>query len=274
MKKATGKKNGGADLPLYGREVSPGWRWALRILSPLAFIALWQLLCSAGVLGATPSPVEAARALGRLFTLGDPIFGRSVWAHILASLYRVLWGFALAALAGTGLGLLMGWYRKVYYALHPLVEMIRPIPPFAWIVLAILWFKIGNAPAIFIVFLGAFFPILLNTVSGVESFDRVLGEAAATLGASRRQVLLRVVFPSALPQVFTGLRVGLGVGWMSLIAAEMAGVGVVGLGVMIQATLSNWDLDYAVAFMVVIGAAGFLLDMLMRRAERYFLRWR
>ena len=139
---------------------------------------------------------------------------------------------------------------------------------------AILWFKIGNAPAVFIVFLGAFFPILLNAVSGVESFDRVLGEAAATLGAGRPQVLARVVFPSALPQVFTGLRVGLGVGWMSLIAAEMAGVGEAGLGVMIRATQTNWNLDYAFAFMAVIGAVGFLLDFLMRRAERRFLRWR
>lgn len=273
MSETTRPRRSGA-VPPYDRELSPGWRWALRIASPLAFLALWQALCSAGVLGATPSPVDVARALGHLFTEGDPIFGRSVWAHILSSLYRVVCGFALAALAGVGLGLLMGWYRPVYYALHPLVEMLRPIPPFAWIVPAILWFKIGNAPAVFIVFLGAFFPILLNTVSGVDSFDRVLGEAAATLGAGRSQVLTRVVFPSAVPQVFTGLRVGLGVGWMSLIAAEMAGVGTVGLGVMIQSTLALWDLDYAFAFMAVIGALGFLLDFGMRRAERYFLRWR
>ncbi len=195
MNEAGRQERKGAGTPLYGKELSPGWRWALRILSPLAFIALWQLLCSVHSLGATPSPVDVSRALWHLLDQGDPVFGRSIWAHILNSLYRVLAGFAIAALAGVGLGLLMGWYRVVYYVLHPLVEMLRPIPPFAWIVLAILWFKIGNAPAIFIVFLGAFFPILLNTVSGVESFDRVLGEAAVTLGASRHQVLKKVVLP-------------------------------------------------------------------------------
>jgi NitT/TauT family transport system permease protein len=274
MNEAGSKDRKQAGTPLYGKELSPGWRWALRILSPLAFIALWQLLCSVHFLGATPSPVDVSRALWHLLDQGDPIFGRSIWAHILNSLYRVLAGFAIAALAGVGLGLLMGWYRVVYYILHPLVEMLRPIPPFAWIVLAILWFKIGNAPAIFIVFLGAFFPILLNTVSGVESFDRVLGEAAVTLGASRHQVLKKVVLPSALPQIFTGLRVGLGVGWMSLIAAEMVGVGAVGLGLMIQSTMAYWRLDYAVAFMAIIGAMGFMLDFLMRRIERYYLRWR
>ena len=182
--------------------------------------------------------------------------------------------FAIAALAGVGLGLLMGWYRVVYYMLHPWwrccapsalrldspghpVVQDRQRPGHLH--------RLPGAPS---------FPILLNTVSGVESFDRVLGEAAITLGASRHQVLKKVVLPSALPQIFTGLRVGLGVGWMSLIAAEMVGVGAVGLGLMIQSTMAYWRLDYAVAFMVIIRAMGFILDFLMRRVEKYYLRWR
>ncbi len=269
------KNTWGTEHDPFNRGELPPWaQWALRACGLVAFFGLWELLCVSGALGSTPSPVEAAKALGHLVTGGDPFFHRSLWVHILASLGRILCGFALAALAGVGLGLLMGWYRAAYYFFHPIVEMLRPIPPFAWVVLAILWFKIGNAPAVFIVFLGAFFPVLLNTVSGVESFDRVLGEAAATLGASRHQVLARVVLPSSLPQIFTGLRVGLGVAWMSLIAAEMVGVGTTGLGLLIETSKSLWSLDYAVAVMIVIGATGFLLDYAMRRAERYFLRWR
>jgi len=264
----------GRPYPWQRDELSPAWRWVLGICGPLAFLGLWQLFGSAGWLGATPSPADVARAVVRLTTRGDPFLRRTLWAHVGASLLRITCGFALAAIVGTGLGLLMGWSRVARQALRPLVEMLRPIPPFAWIVLAILWFRIGNAPAVFIVFLGAFFPVLLNVASGLESFDRVLGEAAATLGASPAQVLFRVAFPSALPQVFTGLRVGLGVAWMSLIAAEMVGVGGSGLGLLIESSKAVWDLDYAVAGMAVIGTVGLALDLGMRRVEAYFLRWR
>ena len=117
MKETARPRRGGA-VPPYGRELKPGWRWALGIASPLAFLALWQALCSAGALGATPSPVGVAKALGHLFTEGDPIFGRGAWSHIRASLYRVACGFALAALGGGGLGLLMGGYGPGYYTLR------------------------------------------------------------------------------------------------------------------------------------------------------------
>ncbi len=274
MRKEQGGRRRGRPYPWQREDLSPALRWTLKVCAPLAFAGLWQLACSAGWLGATPSPAQAARALWHLFTEGDPFMRRSLWAHVGASLLRIACGFAAAAAAGTALGLLMGWSRVARYLLRPLVEMLRPIPPFAWVVLAILWFRIGNAPAVFIVFLGAFFPVLLNVVSGVESFDRELGEAAVTLGASRPQVLFRVVFPHALPQFFTGLRVGLGVAWMSLIAAEMVGVGTTGLGLMIESSKTMWRLDYAVAGMVVIGAVGLALDFAMRRLEARFLRWR
>ncbi len=254
--------------------LSASWSLALRLITPLTFIAIWQLLCSSGALGATPSPWQVLGALWSLATKPDPYLHATLWSHLGASLFRVIGGFFIALLVGVGLGLLMGWYPLVYHSLHPLVEMIRPVPPFAWVVLAILWFKIGNAPAIFIVFLGAVFPMIINTVSGVEAVDRVLCEAAATLGANSRQILWKVVIPSALPQIITGLRVGLGVAWMSLIAAEMVGVGGRGLGLIIDISKSTWKLDYSVAAMVVIGLIGFFLDFLMRRAERALLRWR
>ncbi len=265
----------GERLPLLPeRDLSPSRLLVARLLPPLIFIALWQLLAFAGALGATPSPWEVLKALWSLASKPDPYLHATLWSHLGASLLRVTCGFFIAFLVGVGSGLLMGWYPLVYHSLHPLVEMIRPVPPFAWVVLAILWFKIGNAPAIFIVFLGAVFPMIINTVSGVEAVDPVLCEAAATLGANRRQILWKVVVPSALPQIITGLRVGLGVAWMSLIAAEMVGVGNRGLGLIIDVSKSTWRLDYAVAGMVVIGLIGFFLDFLMRRGERALLRWR
>jgi ABC-type nitrate/sulfonate/bicarbonate transport system permease component len=261
-------------FPWQREDLPPARRWGLGICGLVAFLGLWQLLGWLGWLGATPSPAAVARAVARLAGQGDPFMRRSLWSHVGASLFRILCGFALAAAAGTGMGLLMGWNAVLRHLFRPLVEMLRPVPPIAWVVLAILWFGIGNAPAVFIVFLGALFPVLLNMVSGLESFDPVLGEAAVTLGASRAQVLFRVAFPSALPQFFTGLRVGLGVAWMSLIAAEMVGVGTSGLGLMIESSKTMWRLDYAVAGMVVIGAVGLALDFAMRRVETYFLRWR
>ncbi len=264
----------GKPFPWQRDELHPAARRALSVCGPLAFLGLWQLFGAAGWLGATPSPYAVARALVRLVTHGDPFLKKTLWAHAGASLLRILCGFAIAAAAGTGLGMLMGWSRVARQMLRPVVEMMRPIPPFAWIVLAILWFRMGDAPAVFIVFLGAFFPVLLNVASGMESYDRVLGEAAATLGASPLQVLFRVALPAALPHVFTGLRVGLGVAWMSLIAAEMVGVGGSGLGLLIESSKAVWDLEYAVAGMVVIGTVGLLLDLAMRGMEAHFLRWR
>ncbi len=248
-------------------------RW-LRRLSPLIFIVVWQLIASLGLLGATPSPWEVAEALWSLLLGGDPFLGETLRVHVGVSVLRILGGFAFATVFGIGIGLAMGWYPLVRAITRPVIEMIRPIPPFAWVVLAILWFKSGNAPAMFITFLGAFFPIVINTTSGVEEVDPVLSEAAANLGASPWDSLLKVAVPSALPAIFTGMRVGLGVAWMSLIAAEMVGVGTQGLGLMIETSKSVWRLDYVVAGMVVIGLVGFSLDYLMRLLGNYLLHWR
>ncbi len=248
-------------------------RW-LQWFSPLVLIGLWQLLGGLGMLGATPLPREVIAALWGLIQAGDPFLRGALWAHVTVSLWRILGGFAIAVLAGTGLGLVMGWYPWIRAIMRPLVEMLRPVPPFAWVVLAILWFKTGSAPAIFITFLGAFFPITVNTSEGVAGVSPLLREAAATLGASRWSSLRMVAVPAAAPQIFTGLRVGLGVAWMSLIAAEMAGVGTRGLGLLIETSKAVWRLDYAVAGMVVIGLVGFFLDFLMRLLGDYLLRWR
>jgi len=158
---------------------------------------------------------DAALAGWRVLATGDLL------VHIGASLVRVLGGFAIAALVAIPLGTGIALWEWIDDVADPVVEFLRPIPPIAWIPLGILWFGIGDAQNMFIIFLGAFFPILLNTVAGVRRVDRTLVWGALTLGGRRAQIIREIVLPGALPLILTGLRIGLGVGWMALVAAEL-----------------------------------------------------
>jgi ABC-type nitrate/sulfonate/bicarbonate transport system permease component len=154
------------------------------------------------------------------------------------------------------------------------VELARPVPPLAWIPISILWFGIGLSSAAFIIFLGAFFPILLNTIAGVTSVSPTLVEAARTLGAGRRQVLCKVLLPGAAPSMFLGLRIGVGIGWMTLLAAEFAGVkSGYGLGHLIMTARDIQRPDLIMAGMAVIGVLGLSIDAGLRRLERRALPW-
>jgi ABC-type nitrate/sulfonate/bicarbonate transport system permease component len=184
-------------------------------------------------------------------------------------------GFALAALVAVPLGLSLGWWRRWRRIVSPLLEVIRPIPPLAWIPIAILWFGIGIQSAAFIIFLGAFFPILLNTVSGVLSINPTLIEAARTLQAKERDIFLKVLWPGAIPSIFVGLRIGMGIGWMTLVAAEFTGVREgYGLGYMIMTARDIQRADEIVAGMLIIGLIGMLIDWVIRIIERRIVRWR
>lgn len=244
------------------------------IISPLVALVIWQVLVSAGLLGHTPSPVSVVRGIYQLSVTGLPP-GFRLMGHILASLGRVLLGFAFAVTLAIPLGILMGWSSVFNTIVDPLVEVIRPIPPLAWLPLAVLWFGIGYLSAAFLIFLGVFFPVVLNTVSGVRSVEPHLVEAARTLGAKEKTVLARVLVPGALPSVFTGVRIGLGIGWMTLVAAELTAVkSGYGLGYMIMTARDVARYDYVVAGIVVIGFLGFLMDRLIKLAEKRALRWR
>jgi len=157
----------------------------------------------------------------------------------------------------------------------PIIEIIRPIPPLAWIPLSILWFGIGLKSAVFIIFLGCFFPIVLSTISGVLSVDKVLIDAAKTLGAQEREIFYKVLLPGSFPSIYTGLRIAMGIGWMTLVAAEFTGVkSGYGVGYMIMTARDIQRPDYILAGMVTIGLIGFLLDLLLRLCERKSLKWR
>jgi ABC-type nitrate/sulfonate/bicarbonate transport system permease component len=251
--------------------VKPG-----RYLLPLALVAAWQALSSAGVIPAykLPAPTAVAAGFWDLLTVGMPP-GRLLPWHLAMSLYRVAWGFLLAAAVAVPLGLAMGWSPRLRRLFSPVVELLRPVPPLAWIPISILWFGIGVRSAAFIIFLGAVFPILLNTVAGVLAVSPALVEAARTLGAREGQLLRKVLLPGALPSIFVGLRVGLGIGWMTLVAAEFTGVkSGYGLGYMIMTARDIQRPDEIIAGMVVIGVTGLLIDLLIRLAEARLLPWR
>jgi len=237
---------------------------------------VWQVVCSQGLFPEykLPSPAGILHGLKDLVVVGMPP-GKLFHEHAACSVYRVLLGFAAAALVGIPLGITMGKSEHVRIAVEPLVELIRPIPPLAWIPIAILWLGIGNPSSVFIIFLGAFFPILLNTVSGVISIDKIFIEAAYILNASDRALFTKVLIPGALPSIFTGLRIGMGIGWMTLVAAELVGVREgLGVGYMIMTARDAQRSDEIMAGMLVIGLIGLLINCLLSRLESMVVRWR
>lgn len=195
--------------------------------------------------------------------------------HIAASLMRVAVGYFSAVALAIPLGVAMGWYAPVHRALNPVIQMLRPISPIAWIPLAILWFGVGNASPIFLIFLSSFFPMVVGTIAGVRSVERQYIRAAENFGIGGLKLLERVVVPAAMAQIVTGMRIGLGVAWLVVVAAEMVAINS-GLGfLIIDSRNAGNRYDLVVAAMVIIGIIGFGLDLLMRRLERIdSVRWR
>jgi NitT/TauT family transport system permease protein/taurine transport system permease protein len=212
-----------------------------------------------------PAPTTIARTGAGMIASGELFF------HLLASLKREASAFVFAATA-IPLGIAMGWWRLVYNQVNPIMEILRPIPPLAWIPLSILWFGIGDEQNEFIIFLGMFFPILVNTIVGVKNIDPNLVRAARSLGAPERKVLTRIVLKGSLPQIITGVRIGLGVGWMALVAAELVGANS-GLGFLINDARSMLRTDTIIVGMLTIGVVGLLIDTAIRVLGRRLLPW-
>jgi ABC-type nitrate/sulfonate/bicarbonate transport system permease component len=246
-----------------------------RYLLPVVLLLVWQGLSYIEVIPPhlLPSPVKILRGLKDLMVIGMPP-GNLLPYHALYSLYRVAMGFAFAALFGIPLGLLMGGSPRLRRIVNPVIELLRPIPPLAWIPIAILWFGIGIKSAAFIIFLGAFFPILLNTVSGVVSINPIYFEAARTLNAKPRHIFFKVLLPGAVPSIFVGTRIGVGIGWMTLVAAEFTGVkSGYGLGYMIMTARDIQRPDEILAGMLIIGLIGVLINSALRVCESRIVRW-
>jgi NitT/TauT family transport system permease protein len=242
----------------------------LRILIPVVILlVLWQMIAS--VTGITL--VDVVNALLRLALEGDSE-GIYLIQHIFASVGRVTLGFLIAALTAIPLGIIIGRYRLADSILGPVVEAMRPIPPIAWIPLSLLMFQ-GNVigTQAFIIWVGAFFPILINTTTGVKRTEPVHIDSAKTLGANERQILGKIVLPSAGPEIFAGLRIGFGIGWMCLVAAEMLR-GRDGLGYLIWTYWAVGRTAEVISGMLLIGLIGFLITFAFLLVEKYLLRWR
>jgi ABC-type nitrate/sulfonate/bicarbonate transport system permease component len=247
-----------------------------KIIFPLLLLVVWQIFSYIGLFSnnRVPSPIQIIIAIKHLFIAGLPS-GKILVLHCAYSMHRVISGFLLGVAVAVPLGLLIGRSKYIRELLSPVIELLRPVPPLAWIPLAILWFGIGLKSATFIIFLGCFFPILLSTVSGVLSVDLILIDAARTLGAKEKDIFLKVLVPASTPSIYTGLRIGMGIGWMTLVAAEFTGVkSGYGLGYMIMTARDIQRPDFVIAGMVTIGFVGYMLDMLLRFMEAKSLRWR
>ena len=212
-----------------------------------------------------PAPTTIAVTAAGMIASGELFY------HMIASLKREVFAFLFAA-AAIPLGIAMGWWRQVYSQVNPIMEILRPIPPLAWIPLSILWFGLGDEQNEFIIFLGMFFPILVNTIVGVKNIDPNLVRAARSLGAPEHKVLIRIVLKGALPQIITGVRIGLGVGWMALVAAELVGASS-GLGFLINDARSMLRTDTITVGMLTIGLIGLLIDTAIRVLSRRLLPW-
>lgn len=188
------------------------------------------------------------------------------------SFYRVLGGFVIGAGLALPLGLMMGISQKVYEYMNPLVQVLRPIPPIAYIPLSILWFGLGNPPAIFLIALGAFFPVLMNTIVGVRAVDSIYIRAAKNMGAGSFTMFRKVIIPAAMPYILSGVRIGIGTGFICMIVAEMIAVNN-GLGYRILEAREYFWSDKIIAGMLTIGLLGLAIDTVVSRLNNYLLRW-
>jgi NitT/TauT family transport system permease protein len=232
-------------------------------------IALWWILVVETHSVIFPTPWQVLTGMWELVKDG------SIWDHIGASLFRVGTGFALAVAFAIPLGLWMGWVQGAYTTLNPIFQMLRPISPIAWIPLAILWFGVGNQSPIFLIFISSVFPMIVQTIAGVHTIERRYLRAAENFGVSRYTLFKQVVIPAVLPHIIVGMRIGLGVAWLVVVAAEMIALRS-GLGyLIIDSRNAGNRYDLVIAGMIIIGLIGLMLDRAMRLLEGHkSVRWR
>ena len=245
-------------------------RQALPSVAVIAFlIAVWWAVVAATGSVIFPSPWQVV--IGTIELIGDG----TLWEHIGASLLRVGVGFLLAVAFAVPLGLWMGWVRGAFETLNPIFQILRPISPIAWIPIAILWFGVGNASPIYLIFISSVFPMIVQTTAGVHSIEKRYLRAAENFGVSRYTLFSQVVIPAVLPQIIVGMRVGLGVAWLVVVAAEMIALRS-GLGyLIIDSRNAGNRYDLVIAGMIIIGLIGLLLDGAMRLLEGLkWVRWR
>lgn len=263
-------------------------KWAAAVKGfwvPALILIVWELVVRYG--GVNPQVLPAPTAVLKRwyeyllpYEAYDPANGSYVkWMFsgelirdLLSSLYRVVVGFIIGAGLALPLGLLMGASSRIYDYFNPLIQVLRPIPPIAFIPLSILWFGLGDPPAVFLISLGAFFPVLMNTIVGVRAVDSIYIRAAKNLGAKPSVMFLKVILPAAMPYILSGVRIGIGTGFICMIVAEMIAVNN-GLGYRILEAREFFWSDKIIAGMFSIGLLGLAIDTVISRLNNYLLRW-
>lgn len=243
-------------------------RRLLPFLGIVLFVVVWQAAVAASPSTLVPTPWQSARAIGELAEKGLLV------RYMVASLFRVTWGYLLALLIAVPFGVLLGLWRRGELAVNPMLQLLRPISPLAWIPISILWFGVGDVAAMFLIFLASFLPLTMTTVHAVHNIERVHLSAGRNFGLTTRELVRSVIFPAILPQLIVGMRITLGIAWLVVVAAEMIAVNS-GLGfLIIDARNAGNRYDLVVAGMILIGVIGVALDVLMRGLERLpGVRW-
>lgn len=233
------------------------------ILSFAIALLIWQIIVWTGEFSPAlfPSPLNVAKAFGEIISDGTLVSG------ITASLYRFVIGYVIAAVSGVVFGILLGMNNILFRLANPVIQVIRPIAPVAWMPFIVLLIGIGDAPAIVIIFLAGFFPVLLTTAGAVHHVDDVYLKVAANYGISRSRTIFQIILPAIFPQIANSLHIALGSAWIFLVSGEMVGTQS-GLGYMIIDARNNMRTDILIATMIVIGIIGFLLDLLIGRFEK------
>ncbi len=248
-----------------------GWQ---RLISPIALLVVWQLVSVAGLVSARklPPPTQVVSTAATLITTNSAAYG-TLQSALLASLERMLAGFALGASVALALALVAGLSRRGEDAVDPIMQMVRTLPLFGLVPVFIVWFGIGQLPKLLLIALGAAIPLYLNTFSGIRGVDGKLAELGQVLGLSRRELIRHVVLPGALPEMLVGLRQSLGVAWLSLVVAEQLNTNS-GLGFMINQATQFLQNDVIFVVLLVYTILGLLTDWIVRRIERRALAWR
>ena len=255
------------------------WRWPLSRQLTLSFatlavlLAIWWGVTALQLISPLFLP-PPQQVLQKLIVIAGPqgFMDATLWQHLAASLTRIAVALVAATILGVPVGIAMGLSPTIRGILDPLIELYRPVPPLAWLPLVIIWFGIGETPKILLIYLAIFAPVVMSTLAGVKSAQQVRIRAAQSLGASRAQVLWLVILPGALPEILTGLRIGLGVGWSTLVAAELIAA-TRGLGFMVQSAGEFLATDVVLAGIAVIAIIAFLLELGLRALQRRLTPW-
>lgn len=249
-----------------------GKRQVLYIISFISFFALWDLGVVSGLIGQyMPRPIEVVKELGKLAV--EPLSGKTLFGHLWFSFRRIIIGFSIAVVIGVPVGVLMASSRYANAIIKPIFEIFKPMPPIAWISIAILWFGIGETSKVFIIIIGAIVPLIINSFNGIRLVDEELYDVIRMLGGSRQDEIKYVMFPASFPAIFAGMQISLSLAWGTVLAAELVGARE-GMGFIIVMGMNIANSAMIIGGMVMIAVMAFAISYSISYMERWVCPWK